>query len=131
MQDKSVFDCKRTCEGCKHIWKCLNKFKERCDEEMIMTEEEMDEQLEMMEHLEEEGYYDDEPVDEWVRVDDDLITVRLGKEQIENILEFFDLRFIPFIQDEGDDIDNIWYLESMSTAYATLAKAIGKEPKRV
>ena len=98
-------------------------------DEMIMTEEEMDEQLEMMERLEEEGYYDDESVDEWVRVDDGLITVKLSKEQIKNILEFFDLRFIYFIQDQGDEIDNIWYLESMSTAYATLARAIGQEPK--
>lgn len=100
---------------------------------MIMTEEEMDEQLEMMERLEEEGYYD-EFVGEWVRVedsliDDGLITVKLSKEQIENILEFFDMRFIMFVQDEGNEIDNIWYLESMSTAYATLARAIGQEPK--
>ena len=110
------------CEKCKFEPK-------EDDKEMIMTEVEMDEQLEMMEQLEEEGYYDDDPVEEWVRVDDGLITVKLSKEQIKNILEFFDMRFIMFVQDEGDEIDNIWYLESMSTAYATLARAIGQEPK--
>jgi hypothetical protein len=144
---------KELCDKC-----CFVPEKEVKD--MIMTEEEMDEQLELMEELDKKDYHDDKSDEEWEKnktrleeikellsereeqkeryetfskfvrkfFNDDLITVRLHREQIKNIVEFIDMNLIPFIQDEDNEVDNIMYLHSMTTAYATLMEALGENP---
>lgn len=107
--------------------------------DMIMTEEEMDEQLEKYESESKCGGNCDDCYHVSCQdnishqnnkhdKDKDLITVQLRREQIENIVEFIDFNLIPFIKDEDNEVDNIMYLHSMSTLYVALKEALGENP---
>ena len=153
MPYKCEYDYKFGCENCKHseengIVKCKmeNKDEIECihlscpvvrgseypkdeyccdmcmfepkedDKKMIVIEEELDELLERCES-QIRGL-------QLKAKENDLITISLRKDQLKNIVEFIEFEFVPFVRREDSDVDNIWYLESMSTAYATLLKAL-------
>lgn len=48
-----------------------------------------------------------------------MIEIKLTKSQVENLLSFFEIEFIPSVQ-RDEDIDNINYLVEMCEVYRKL-----------
>ena len=61
-----------------------------------------------------------------------MITLNLDRDDIENLIEFFDLSFFDHLKNllEDGNIDNMAYLGSMTRVYDELnrAQSAGKEP---
>ena len=55
---------------------------------------------------------------------DEKIHVFLTRSQIANLVEFFEMAFIPYVRDDTE-IDNMGYLVDMSDAYRTLKDSLG------
>ena len=49
-------------------------------------------------------------------------TITFSKDEIDNLMEFFELEFLPMVQ-RDDSIDNLRYLVSMSDVYRKLDAA--------
>ena len=49
--------------------------------------------------------------------------IELSKAEIENLIEFFDIEFIPFVK-AVDELDNMKYLTSMCDVYKKLETAL-------
>ena len=49
--------------------------------------------------------------------------IELSKSEIENLIDFFDFDFIPYIKSD-DELDNMKYLTSMCDVYKKLETAL-------
>ena len=49
--------------------------------------------------------------------------IELSKSEIENLIDFFDFEFIPYIKSD-DELDNMKYLTSMCDVYKKLETAL-------
>lgn len=54
-----------------------------------------------------------------------MITLKLGRADIENLIEFFDLSFFDHLKKllDADELDNMGYLASMVRVYDELNRA--------
>ena len=51
--------------------------------------------------------------------------IELSKSEIENLIDFFDFEFIPYIKSD-DELDNMKYLTSMCDVYKKLETALNE-----
>ena len=51
--------------------------------------------------------------------------IELSKSEIENLIDFFDFDFIPYIKSD-DELDNMKYLTSMCDVYKKLETALNE-----
>ena len=51
--------------------------------------------------------------------------IELSKAEIENLIDFFDFEFIPYIKSD-DELDNMKYLTSMCDVYKKLETALNE-----
>ena len=52
-----------------------------------------------------------------------MAQIELSKAEIENLIDFFDIEFIPFVK-AVDELDNMKYLTSMCDVYKKLETAL-------